>query len=77
MIFLMTLYLQRILRLSPLATGLIFGVPGLASVTAGVIAGRFLGRFGSRTVLAAGMSVQALATLRWCSSAPAGWLWRS
>ena len=40
MIFLMTLYLQRILGLSPLTTGLIFGMPGLASVAAGVIAGR-------------------------------------
>ena len=48
MIFLITLYLQKVLGLSPLATGLIFGVPGLASVAAGVIAGRFIGRFGSR-----------------------------
>ncbi|MEV8638327.1 MFS transporter [Streptosporangium sp. NPDC051023] len=63
MIFLMTLYLQRVLGFSPLITGLIFGVPGLAAVGAGVIAGRFIGRFGSREVLAAGLSVQALATL--------------
>jgi MFS family permease len=63
MIFLMTLYLQRVLGLSPLATGLIFGVPGLASVAAGVLAGRFIGRHGSRLVLAAGMVVQGLATV--------------
>jgi MFS family permease len=63
MIFLMTLYLQRVLGLSPLATGLIFGVPGLASVAAGVIAGRVIGRFGARAVLTAGMTVQGLATL--------------
>lgn len=63
MIFLMTLYLQRILRFSPLVTGLIFGLPGLASVAAGLVAGRFIGRFGSRAVLAAGISVQGLATL--------------
>jgi MFS family permease len=63
MIFLMTLYLQNILGYRPLATGLIFGVPGLAAVTAGVAAGRLIGRFGSRTVLAVGMSVQGLATL--------------
>ncbi|MBO3750106.1 MFS transporter [Streptosporangiaceae bacterium NEAU-GS5] len=62
-IFLVTLYLQRVLGLSPLATGLIYGLPGLASVFAGVVAGRFIGRFGSRTVLVAGMTVQALATL--------------
>ncbi|TMR87999.1 MFS transporter [Nonomuraea basaltis] len=63
MIFLMTLYLQKVLGFSPLATGLIFGVPGLASVAAGVIAGRFIGRFGYRNVLVAGLSVQGLATL--------------
>ena len=60
MIFLMTLYLQKVLGFAPLATGLIFGLPGLASVVAGVIAGRFIGRFGSRNVLAVGLSVQAL-----------------
>ncbi|WP_204046467.1 MFS transporter, partial [Acrocarpospora phusangensis] len=63
MIFLMTLYLQRVLGFSPLVTGLVFGVPGLAAVAAGVIAGRFIGRFGSRNVLAAGLTVQGLATL--------------
>ncbi|ALG08840.1 MFS transporter [Kibdelosporangium phytohabitans] len=63
MIFLLTLYLQRVLGLSPLATGLVFGLPGCASVIAGVLAGRFIGRFGSRVVLAAGMTVQGLATL--------------
>ena len=63
MIFLMTLYLQQILGLSPLATGLVFGIPGLASVASGVLAGRFIGRFGGRMVLAVGMSMQGLATL--------------
>jgi MFS family permease len=63
MIFLMTLYLQNVLGLSPLTTGLIFGVPGLAAMAAGVIAGRLIGRHGSRKILAAGLSVQSLATL--------------
>lgn len=63
MIFLITLYLQNILDLSPLATGLIFGVPGLAAVAAGVVAGRFLGRYGNRRVLTTGLAVQALATI--------------
>ncbi|NRQ32774.1 MFS transporter [Nonomuraea sp. NN258] len=63
MIFLLTLYLQRVLGMSPLVTGLILGVPGLASVVAGVIAGRFIGRFGSRVVLVTGLSVQGLATI--------------
>ncbi|GLW09351.1 hypothetical protein Misp01_44800 [Microtetraspora sp. NBRC 13810] len=56
MIFLTTLYLQKVLGFSPLVTGLIFGVPGLAAVAAGVIAGRFIGRFGYRDVLATGLT---------------------
>ncbi len=63
MIFLLTLYLQQVLGFAPLATGLIFGIPGLASVAAGVIAGRFIGRFGSHKVLTTGLAVQGLATL--------------
>jgi MFS family permease len=63
MIFLTTLYLQQTLKLSPLATGIVFGVPGLASVAAGVLAGRIIGRLGSRLVLAVSMSVQGIATL--------------
>jgi MFS family permease len=63
MIFLTTIYLQEILGFAPLATGLIFGVPGLAAVAAGVIAGRVIGRFGSRRVLTVGLAVQGLATL--------------
>lgn len=63
LVFLVTLYLQNILHLSPLVTGLILGVPGLASVIAGVIAGRFVSRFGNRKVLAVSLIVQALSTL--------------
>ncbi|MER7706422.1 MFS transporter [Kitasatospora sp. NPDC097605] len=62
LIFLMTLYLQDVLDFAPLTTGLIFGVPGLAAVAAGVIAGRAIGRWGTRTVLTVGLSVQGLAT---------------
>jgi MFS family permease len=63
MIFLMTLYLQRILGTSPFVTGLIFGVPGLAAVTAGVLAGRLLGTFGFGKVLPVAMLLQGLAIL--------------
>ena len=63
MIFMTTLYLQQTLGLSPLATGLVFGIPGVASVAAGVVAGRFIGRFGYRKVLTISMAVQGLATL--------------
>jgi MFS family permease len=46
-----------------LVAGLVFGVPGLAIVPGGVLTPRFLARFGTRRVLAAGLSVQALAPL--------------
>ncbi len=36
LVFLMTLYLQDILNFGPLTTGLVFGVPGLASATSDV-----------------------------------------
>ena len=38
-------------------------MPGLAAVAAGVIAGRFIGRFGIRKVLTVGLAVQGLATV--------------
>ena len=63
MIFLMTLYLQEILHLSPMATGVVFGVPGLASVGSGVLAGRIVGRVGRRPVLVVAMAVQGLAII--------------
>ncbi|WP_433438331.1 MFS transporter [Nonomuraea sp. CA-141351] len=63
MIFMMTLYLQNVLKFNPLVTGLIFGVPGLAAVLAGPIAGRLIGRYGYRKVLPAGLAVQSLATV--------------
>jgi len=61
-LFLLTLYLQDVLHFSALATGLIFGVPGLASVFAGILAGRFINRYGARTVLTVGLGVQGLLT---------------
>jgi MFS family permease len=58
LIFLVTLYLQDVLHFGPLTTGLIFGVPGLASVAAGVIAGRIIARRGARIVLLVALLVQ-------------------
>jgi len=63
LVFVVTLYLQQVLGFSPLGAGLVFGVPGLAAVPAGVLAGKFLGKFGTRKVLAVGVTVQALAPL--------------
>lgn len=76
LIFLVTLYLQDALHLSPLDTGLIFGLPGLASVVAGIVAGRIIARKGVRNVLAIGLLVQAGFTAPLLLLGPdAVWLW--
>jgi predicted MFS family arabinose efflux permease len=59
-LFLLTLYLQDVLSFSAPTTGLIFGVPGIASVFAGVLAGRFINRYGTRTMLTVGLAAQGL-----------------
>jgi MFS family permease len=76
LIFLMTLYLQDVLHFGPLMTGLIFGVPGLASVVAGVVAGRIIARRGARIVLLAALLVQGgmTAPLIVLGTEPT-WLW--
>ncbi|MEU1090384.1 MFS transporter [Streptomyces sp. NPDC005576] len=51
-VFVLTLYLQDVLNLSPFATGLVFGVQGLLSAVAGTYAPRVIGRFGARRTLA-------------------------
>jgi MFS family permease len=62
LVFLTTLYLQDVLHFGPLATGLVFGVPGLASVAAGVVAGRIIARRGAHTVLLMAFLVQGVLT---------------
>lgn len=63
MIFLMTVYLQDVVGLSPLMTGLALGLPGLVAVAAGVIAGRLISRVGNARLLTISMVVQGLAIL--------------
>ncbi|MER6274689.1 MFS transporter [Streptomyces sp900105755] len=62
LVFLMTLYLQKVLGFSPLAAGLSFGVLGLGTVAGGVVAPRFIGRAGTRAALVTGALVQTVAT---------------
>ncbi|MFD3696993.1 MFS transporter [Streptomyces sp. NPDC058646] len=50
-VFVLTLHLQETLGLSSFRTGLVFGVQGIASVVAGSLAPRVIGRFGARRVL--------------------------
>ncbi|QXJ23060.1 MFS transporter [Actinomadura graeca] len=63
LVFLMTLYLQQVLGFSPLTTGLALGVLGAGTFAGGVAAPRIMGRLGGRTTLAAGLVLQAAATL--------------
>ncbi|MEV5581849.1 MFS transporter [Streptomyces parvus] len=59
-VFVLTLYLQEVLDLSPFATGLVFGVQGLLSVVAGMFAPRVIGRIGARRTLALSLLGQGL-----------------
>ncbi|MGW3112589.1 MFS transporter [Streptomyces sp. NPDC001091] len=59
-VFVLTLYLQEVLRLSAFLTGLVFGVQGVLSAVAGVFAPRVIGRFGARRTLVASLAGQGL-----------------
>jgi EmrB/QacA subfamily drug resistance transporter len=71
-IFLSTLYLQQVRGLSPLASGLLFGVMGLGAAVAGTVAPRLVGRFGPRTVLVSGLTLQAACTALLLATGPHG-----
>lgn len=75
LVFLMTLYLQKVLGYSALATGLAFGVLGLGTVIGGVVAPRVLSRLGGRA-LVAGFALQGVATASLALlGASQGWIW--
>ncbi|GHD92327.1 MFS transporter [Streptomyces naganishii] len=57
-IFVLTLYLQEILRLSAFETGLVFGVLGVLSALAGARAPKVIGRFGARRTLVGSLAGQ-------------------
>ncbi|MEU8437049.1 MFS transporter [Streptomyces sp. NPDC029216] len=61
-IFVLTLYLQETLRLSSFLTGLVFGVQGIASVFAGSLVPRVIGRFGARRTLVGSLIGQGVFT---------------
>ena len=76
LVFLTTLYLQNVLHFGPLTTGLVLGVPGFASVAAGVVAGRIIGRRGARIVLLAALLIQGgLTAPMILLGAEPVWLW--
>ncbi|MBT2488959.1 MFS transporter [Streptomyces sp. ISL-96] len=59
-VFVLTLYLQEVLKLSALQTGLIFGVQGVLSAVAGTYAPRLIGRIGARRTLVGSLLGQGL-----------------
>lgn len=63
MVFPLTLYLQEVLRYSPISTGMIFAWLGIGTVTGGLIAPRVIGRTSSKAAIIIGFLVQAGATL--------------
>ncbi|MFC4032626.1 MFS transporter [Streptomyces polygonati] len=76
LVFLMTLYLQKVLGFSPLAAGLSFGVLGLGTVTGGVGAARVIGRIGTTGTLVTGGLIQAAATVALVGLGDSrSWLW--
>ena len=63
LVFLLTLYLQKVLGFTPLGAGLTFAVLGLGTVTGGLVGPRIIGRFGNKAAIVGGFLVQAVATL--------------
>ena len=60
-VFVLTLYLQEMLRLSAFETGLVFGVQGVLSAVAGAYAPKVIGRFGARRTLVVSLAGQGAA----------------
>lgn len=62
LVFLLTLYLQRVLGYSPLDAGLAFAVLGLGTVLGGLAAPRVIARVGAKGAMVGGFVAQAVAT---------------
>ncbi|PZE35849.1 MFS transporter [Curtobacterium sp. MCPF17_031] len=63
LVFLLTLYLQKVLGYSPLEAGLSFAVLGIGTVVGGLVGPRIIGRFGNKAAIVGGFLVQGAATL--------------
>ncbi len=60
--FLLTLYLQQVLRLNPFETGLMFGFLGTGAFIGGTVASRIIGSIGAKRSLVLGLVIQAVTT---------------
>ncbi|TYK46895.1 MFS transporter [Actinomadura decatromicini] len=63
LVFLLTLYMQKVLGFSPLSAGLSFALLGLGTVLGGMLAPKVIGRVGTKRTLILGFAVQTAATL--------------
>jgi len=63
LVFLLTLYLQKVLGYSPLGAGLSFAVLGVGTVIGGLIGPRVIGRLGAKRAMVTGLLVQAAVTM--------------
>ncbi len=73
MAFLLTLYLQQVLRLSPIQAGLMFGFLGIGAFLGGTVASTVIGRLGAKSTLILGLVVQSvnIGVLFWLGEAKA------
>ncbi|HEX5116557.1 MAG TPA: MFS transporter [Pseudonocardiaceae bacterium] len=62
LVFLLTLYLQKVLGYSPLTAGLSFAVLGVGTVLGGLVGPKLIGRLNNKRTLVVGFLVQAVAT---------------
>lgn len=62
LVFLLTLYLQRVLGYTPLGAGLSFAVLGLGTVLGGILGPKVIGKIGNKKAIVYGFIVQAAAT---------------
>ncbi|MDX6241216.1 MAG: hypothetical protein QOG10_6040, partial [Kribbellaceae bacterium] len=63
LVFLLTLYLQKILGFTPLGAGLSFAVLGAGTVLGGMVAPKVIGRVGAKNAIVLGFLLQAAATV--------------
>ena len=62
MAFLLTLYMQQVLDLTPMQAGLMFGFLGTGAFLGGTFASKIIGRIGAKNTLVWGLVVQAVNT---------------
>jgi MFS transporter, DHA2 family, methylenomycin A resistance protein len=71
-VFVVSLYLQQHLGLSPLLAGLVFLPAAVFSVTGNIISGTLANRFGPRVPIVAGLACMAVGLVALALTAPAG-----